>query len=700
MAMAAAQAAARRSKKDKREKARARESAATASSQLSASDSGSEDEDGPRASIQMNLQDLIDMHKEDPATGADAVPYNADGSVRRWPTAGENFNTVTSGQVKFLPATAADFEEGTEIGEAARRKFKLSVAASLGITPECVTITKVEDESFLEAVHELGRREEEEQLVAELDKPEDAERELDDLRRVHGKTKYKAAVKKWRKRESRNGDVLLGRVRRRKEKLERLLDDVERRQDLGRPDESDFVPARRHSIDNTTDPEENLRQADRTAAEDGEGEDAPPALSANTGGAAGGGGGAEADEASADALTSDANPYGLSAELLKAKLEFDQKRRGALALGKFTCRHQLRGGWLDESELEPMATVGWAVCSRGLFVALLVALLVGLPHADSHSLSSAQRLGAGLRPLAWPTVEAVVDANGTAAATPEEDCFARCTAASEEPGGGAGSWGFGHTVGRQAVLFCVLLLLGGWHDLRLLRDPEAAETTQDEIFRRLVENGWRLPLGLAFCAPTVGGGALGSLCALLFVLVSALLVFFGAADVAADAVHPHHMLRFLPEDSMATGAAECCCSYEWTGGGSNAGWTFSRWLPLHAVSVVTVWQTLLVWWRLFGGYLCSTWLVEGNYSVKVVSEETAGALVFDVEAFEKRKGGGDAEVKFFSGDFLQTIREGAAPEGGWSLLQRRGECGLYLLLGLSAGLPVLLRHAIYTTVPQ
>ena len=46
-------------------------------------------------------------------------------------------------------------------------------------------------------------------MVAELDKPEDAERELDDLRRVHGKTKYKAAVKKWRKRESRNGDVLL-----------------------------------------------------------------------------------------------------------------------------------------------------------------------------------------------------------------------------------------------------------------------------------------------------------------------------------------------------------------------------------------------------------------------------------------------------------------------------------------------------------
>jgi hypothetical protein len=32
-------------------------------------------------------------------------------------------------------------------GEAARQKFRLSVAAGLGITPECVKITDVQDES-------------------------------------------------------------------------------------------------------------------------------------------------------------------------------------------------------------------------------------------------------------------------------------------------------------------------------------------------------------------------------------------------------------------------------------------------------------------------------------------------------------------------------------------------------------------------
>jgi hypothetical protein len=40
-----------------------------------------------------------------------------------------------------------------------------------------------------------------------------------------------------------------------------------------------------------------------------------------------------------------ANPYGLSSALLKAKLEFDQKRRAKLAMGKHSCRHQPRGGW-------------------------------------------------------------------------------------------------------------------------------------------------------------------------------------------------------------------------------------------------------------------------------------------------------------------------------------------------------------------
>ena len=77
--------------------------------------------------------------------------------MRRWPTAKENHTTVTDGQIHFLPAVASDFDEGTELGEAARMKFRLSVAASLGITPECVKITDVRDVSFLEAVQELAR---------------------------------------------------------------------------------------------------------------------------------------------------------------------------------------------------------------------------------------------------------------------------------------------------------------------------------------------------------------------------------------------------------------------------------------------------------------------------------------------------------------------------------------------------------------
>eukprot|EP01043_Picozoa_sp_COSAG02_P026779 COSAG02_NODE_1553_length_11961_cov_5.094335_2_plen_276_part_00 len=180
--------------------------------------------------IQMDLKDLVDMGKADLGDlpeGADAVPLLPDGSVRRWPTANENHTTVTQGEVHFLPAVASDFDPSTELGEAARTKFQLSVAASLGITPECIRITDVRDVSFLEAVQELARREEHEQLLDGLDEPEEAEEELYELQMKHGKARFKQAVKKWRKRDHSNGDLKTSQVRRRKEKLERLLDDLE-----------------------------------------------------------------------------------------------------------------------------------------------------------------------------------------------------------------------------------------------------------------------------------------------------------------------------------------------------------------------------------------------------------------------------------------------------------------------------------------
>ena len=62
-------------------------------------------------------------------------------------------------------------------------------------------------------------------------KPEEAEEELYELQMKHGKARFKQAVKKWRKRDHSNGDLKISRVRRRKEKLERLLDDLEHEHD-------------------------------------------------------------------------------------------------------------------------------------------------------------------------------------------------------------------------------------------------------------------------------------------------------------------------------------------------------------------------------------------------------------------------------------------------------------------------------------
>jgi hypothetical protein len=97
------------------------------------------------------------------------------------------------------------------------------------------------------------------------------------------------------------------------------------------------VPQRRHSIDNATDPEQRLLDSKRRAAPPG-GPNGTAAIATLPASRAAPAGSSEVEPA--ESKRSAANPYGLSAELLKAKLEFDQKRRAAVALGKFTCRHQ------------------------------------------------------------------------------------------------------------------------------------------------------------------------------------------------------------------------------------------------------------------------------------------------------------------------------------------------------------------------
>lgn len=98
--------------------------------------------------------------------------------------------------------------------------------------------------------------------------------------------------------------------------------------------------------------------------------------------------------------------------------------------------------------------------------------------------------------------------------------------------------------------------------------------------------------------------------------------------------------------------------------------------------------------------------------MKVVASEAAGAFVFDVQALADSDdaGAGAAatanadepeKVTYFSGDFLQTIREGAAPrDGGWPIWVRTSEVGMYALLAVAAAVPFVLRHAIFSEVPQ
>lgn len=96
--------------------------------------------------------------------------------------------------------------------------------------------------------------------------------------------------------------------------------------------------------------------------------------------------------------------------------------------------------------------------------------------------------------------------------------------------------------------------------------------------------------------------------------------------------------------------------------------------------------------------------------MKIVASEAAGAFVFDVQALADSEDAGAAaaanadepeKVTYFSGDFLQTIREGAAPrDGGWPIWVRTSEVGMYALLAVAAAVPFVLRHAIFSEVPQ
>ena len=126
----------------------------------------------------------------------------------------------------------------------------------------------------------------------------------------------------------------------------------------------------------------------------------------------------------------------------------------------------------------------------------------------------------------------------------------------------AAGLGLVHVLLGQSIVFILVLLLAAWHDYRLLDDPEATEASQLEIFKVGADIGvmfcvdclrlklesshvqchadcllcffqrsmqrdstWRLPLGLAFSSPGVGGrvGCAGYFLATSFVALSMLV---------------------------------------------------------------------------------------------------------------------------------------------------------------------------------
>jgi hypothetical protein len=187
------------------------------------------------------------------ASQAPAWTRRGRSSTRRWPAANESLTVNTHGQVRLLPAIADDFTEGTLHGEAARTKFQISVAAALGITPECVKITGVREESFLEAMQELARIEQERMLLEELGDQEKAEACLEKLRSQHGEDRFKKSVATGGLKETPSTE-LLGQVKRRKMMLEQLINTLEGRESEYAYDwrKMDFVRSRRHSLGDVT----------------------------------------------------------------------------------------------------------------------------------------------------------------------------------------------------------------------------------------------------------------------------------------------------------------------------------------------------------------------------------------------------------------------------------------------------------------
>lgn len=89
--------------------------------------------------------------------------------------------------------------------------------------------------------------------------------------------------------------------------------------------------------------------------------------------------------------------------------------------------------------------------------------------------------------------------------------------------------------------------------------------------------------------------------------------------------------------------------------------------------------------------------------MKVVASEAAGAFVFDVQAVADTDEADPDQppVAYYSGDFMQTIREGAVTrEDGWPFWLRTSEMGVYAALLLSTALPIVLRHVVVSEVPQ
>lgn len=89
--------------------------------------------------------------------------------------------------------------------------------------------------------------------------------------------------------------------------------------------------------------------------------------------------------------------------------------------------------------------------------------------------------------------------------------------------------------------------------------------------------------------------------------------------------------------------------------------------------------------------------------MKVVASEAAGAFVFDVQAVADADEANPDQppVAYYSGDFMQTIREGAVTrDGGWPFWRRTSEMGVYAVLVLSAALPILLRGVVFSAVSQ